>query len=129
MSPSASRRATAVEARGLRPLLLGALVVAGCGTSRPWALTPRPTEGLPEQFVPVGAPAAAAQCLVHLRDPRDDTRLDLIRSTEVVNGAGSPSHLGDYAVLSAGRYGIGPNELLRVDCGKGRAIGVVDRGS
>jgi hypothetical protein len=129
LSPSASRRAGAVESRGLRPLLVGALLVAGCGTSRPWALTPRPAEGLPEQFVPVGAPAGAARCMVHLKDPRDDTRLDLIRSAAVTDGAGSPSQLGDYAVLSAGRYGVGPNELLRVDCDSGRAIGVVDRGS
>ena len=128
MSPSASRHAGARKARLLSHLLLGALLVSGCGTSRPWAVTPRPAEGLPDEFVPVGAPAGAGRCLVHLTDPRDDTRLELIRSTEA-NGEGGPSHVGDYAVLPAGRYGVGPKDLLRIDCDRGRAIGVVDRGS
>jgi hypothetical protein len=62
---------------------------------------------------------------VRLNDPRNDTRLELVRSTEVAGG--SPSHIGDYVVTPAGRYGVGARELLRVDCDNARPIGVVDR--
>jgi hypothetical protein len=84
---------------------------------------------VPEQFVPTEVPPpGAASCLIHLKDPRDDTRLDLIRSTEMTGRDGGPSHLGDYVVTPAGRYGVGAGELLRVDCGTARALGVVARG-
>jgi hypothetical protein len=67
----------------------------------------------------------APTCFVILTDPRDDTRLELVRSTEVIGR--SPRFVGDNAVTPAGRYGVGPRELLRVDCEARRAIGVVDR--
>jgi hypothetical protein len=109
-------------------LVFAAGLAVGCGVSRPWALTPRPAARVPEQFVPTEAPRpGAASCLVHLKDPRDETRLDLIRSTETGQDGGL-THLGDYTVTPAGRYGVGAGELLRVDCGTGRALGVVTRG-
>jgi hypothetical protein len=109
-------------------LVLAVGLTLGCGVSRPWALTPRPASAVPERFVPVEArPAGAAGCPVHLKDPRDDTRLELIRSTEVTGQDRGPSHLGDYAVTPAGHYGVKPAELLRLDCETGGAIGVVDR--
>lgn len=120
--PSTPRRAPAAF------LSLAVVLTAGCGVSRPWELTPRPTSGVPDRFVPADVhQESGPTCLVHLKDPRDDTRLELIRSAEVAGRYGGPSHLGDYAVSPAGRYGVGSGELLRVDCENGRALGVVDR--
>jgi hypothetical protein len=64
---------------------------------------------------PAGQPAAA--CNSPMVDPRDDTRIRLARS-----GDGQ----GDYEV-PAGRYAVGAGELLRLECGSGRVIGIVKR--
>lgn len=56
-------------------------------------------------------------CNNPMLDPRDQTRLTLVRS------AGGQ---GDYEVPQ-GRYGVGSGELLRLECGSGRVIGVVKR--
>lgn len=56
-------------------------------------------------------------CRNPLIDPRDGTALGLVRS-DLEQGA--------YSVAD-GRYGVGPGELLRVDCATGAPIGVVDR--
>ena len=57
-------------------------------------------------------------CASPLVDPRDGTQLRLERSS---------GGQGDYAVATAGRYGLAPDELLRVDCGSGAALGKVAR--
>lgn len=103
------------------------LMVAACGVSQPWELTPRPARDLPEQFVidtsviPVPL-SPEAGCVTRLLDPRDGTRLTLVRSTR---RTASPEFLGDYAVDPAGRYGGTTESLLRVDCMTGRAMGIV----
>jgi hypothetical protein len=48
-------------------------------------------------------------------DPRDHTRLTLIRSAGGV---------GDYEA-PPGRYGVQEGELLRLECATGRVIGIV----
>jgi hypothetical protein len=62
-------------------------------------------------------PTAGTGCHSPMVDPRDGTQLLLRRSA-----AGQ----GDY-VVPAGRYGIGPKELLRLDCATGKPLGVVKR--
>ncbi|HJP56539.1 MAG TPA: hypothetical protein VJ847_05860 [Gemmatimonadales bacterium] len=85
----------------------------------------RTAEDVPARFEPM-APAmrvapsdtiSGGGCNSPLRDPRDGTALRLERAI---------TPRGDYAV-PAGRYGVGPGELLRVDCNTGRAIGIVRR--
>lgn len=109
-----------------RYALAGLVLPAGCGVSRPWSMVPRPAQSTPDRFIaPDSGRTTAPTCFVILADPRDDTRLELVRSTEVVGR--SPRYMGDYAVTPAGRYGVDSRELLRVDCEARRAIGVVDR--
>lgn len=106
--------------------LFGAiLALAGCATSDFSAgHILRPAANAPDRFL-VGSPgspelsepAPGTGCRSPLVDPRDGTRLTLMRS-----GDGQ----GDYAV-PAGAYQVGPGELLRIDCATGRALGVVRR--
>jgi hypothetical protein len=103
------------------------LLLMACGATEPWELTPRPARDLPEQFVidtsviPVPL-SPEAGCVTRMLDPRDGTRLTLVRSTR---RTATPEFLGDYAVDPAGRYGVGAGSLLRVDCMTGRAMGIV----
>lgn len=62
-------------------------------------------------------PQANDGCRNPMVDPRDGTKLQLVRS----NG-----DLGDYKV-SNGLYGVGKNELLRLECSTGQAIGIVGK--
>jgi len=107
--------------------LFSLLALVACGVSQPWDVTPRPARDLPEQFmidtstIPVTL-APEAGCVTRLIDPRDGTRLTLVRSTR---RTAKPEFLGDYSVEPAGRYGIGANSLLRVDCMTGRGLGIV----
>jgi hypothetical protein len=104
--------------------LAAALALAACahgGASLLDDAAARPATDLPERFASDAlTPAAGAEpaCRNPLLDPRDGTRLVLVRST-----AGTR---GDYEA-PAGRYGVGPGELLRVDCATGAAIGIVRR--
>lgn len=56
-------------------------------------------------------------CRSPLVDPGDGTRLVLVRSER---------GLGDYAP-AAPRYGLGPSDLLRIDCRSGAPVGRVRR--
>lgn len=56
-------------------------------------------------------------CRNPLVDPRDGTRLELVRSS---NGK------GDYEPPAA-RYGVSSKQLLRIDCATGHPIGIVGR--
>lgn len=103
----------------------GALLSIGCAASRPWDFSPRPASGVPEQFTTPEVRNAGIGCRAVLTDPRDDTRLQLFRST-AVEGRG-PVYVGDYLVIPSGRYGVGSGELLRVDCDQQRPMGIVDR--
>ena len=85
--------------------------------------TPRAPRDVPDHFLAV-APSGAARepsggdaCPGRMQDPRYSARLTLARSR-----AGQ----GDYEV-SAGRYGVGDDELLRIECGTGKATAIVAR--
>ncbi len=101
--------------RVLTVVLAGALV--GCATSDfgPGTVLRRAAEA-PEAFV-ADEPAKLFTCLSPLRDARNGVRLTLVRSSDGE---------GDYAVEGS-RYGVGRDELLRVDCGTGAPIGIVRR--
>ena len=61
-------------------------------------------------------PQKDGNCRNPMVDPRDKALLELRRSA---NG------IGDYWIQSQ-KYGLGPRQLLRIDCGTGKAIGIVD---
>ena len=109
-----------------RSFLLLSLVVpllSGCAASSfPADATARPVAGVPPLFQDpgedVGRPAAGPEgCRSPLVDPRDGTRLKLVRS---MGGR------GDYEPEER-RYGLSADELLRVDCASGRPVGAVPR--
>lgn len=103
--------------------LMGACAL-GSSNTYPETAPVRTATDLPPAFVlpdsSPRAPAASANCVGRLRDPRDDTQLALRSSQRGV--------VGDYEV-PAGRYGVGPKEYLRVDCRTLRPLGVVPRPS
>ena len=111
----------------LSGLILGGAVVllSGCATTHfgPERAV-RDAQNVPAQFLvgsPTGSsttpPQAGDGCRNPMVDPRDGTRLTLVRSGEA---------LGDYEV-PAGQYGVGQRELLRVACDTGAPIGIVRR--
>lgn len=60
-------------------------------------------------------PSPNEGCRNPMIDPRDGTKIYLVRSSE---------DRGDYKVPTD-RYGVGEKELLRLDCGTGRVVGIV----
>lgn len=109
-------------------MMLPAVLALACAVSQPWSIAPEPARDLPLAFVPDStfeAPDPGPEtCLVHLTDPRDRTRLLLVRSIGAVGG--QPAR-GDYAVEPEGRYGVEGPRLLRVACGSWRGLGIVPR--
>lgn len=103
------------------------LLLVGCASAfDPFALAPlRTGSALPPRFEPPAsltrvAPAdtlPGSGCLNPMRDPRDGAEIILVR-------ASTPR--ADYAV-QGGRYGVGADELLRLDCNTGEPIGIVRR--
>ena len=101
-------------------------IAAGCSSTS--HVTPggilRQAVDVPDHFL-VGShsdtttsvPRPGEGCRNPMMDPRDGTRLILVRSSE---------GLGDYEAPE-GRYGVGGGELLRLDCGTGVARGIVRR--
>lgn len=71
----------------------------------------------PADSASAAASPGTAACFNPLVDPRDGTRLTLVRSQR---------GMGDYAV-PFGRYGSQTGELLRVECATGRVVGLVRR--
>lgn len=106
-----------------RVFLLAALGLGGCATER--TLLPDQPRDLPDHFV-VGQhdgpettePTPGGACRNPMVDPRDGTRLILFES--------SSDGRGLYEV-PPGRYGVGEGRLLQIDCGTGRALGIVRR--
>lgn len=108
----------------LRNLVLGWLVVSaiGCatgGSSGSGSGDRAPSE-TPDQFQVLDGgtprPARAGEgCRNPMVDPRDQTRLELIRSDK---------GFGDYKV-PPGRYGVRAGFLLRLDCANGAAVAIV----
>jgi len=98
------------------------LLVAACAaTGFPADSEARVASGLPDRFLvrnlPKGVPAEPGACRSPVVDPDSGARLTLVRSS---------GGRGDYQV-SDGRYGAGDDELLRIDCASGTAIGLVRR--
>ena len=102
----------------LLPVIAAACVSTGTFTPNPANL--RMAQDAPPQFVTEdGGPPPEDSCRSPLIDPRDQTRLRLVRS-----GAVGATQQGDYEVPE-GRYGVRTGELLRVDCSTGQALGIV----
>lgn len=103
--------------------LVLSLVAAACATTSTFSAEPRdlrPARDTPITFVTVdGVSGVPDWCANPLIDPRDQTRLRLVRS-----GAVGSVQQGDYAV-EGGQYGVGPGELLRIECSTGQTIGIV----
>lgn len=106
-------------------LVLVSSLLAACATSDFGSQrTLRPAREAPDRFV-VGTftgtetreAVAGEGCRSPMVDPRDGTRLRLVRSSRDV---------GDYAVPD-GRYGVGGGEYLRLDCDTGAALGIASR--
>ena len=105
-------------------VLIGLLASCSIGLSGPAGVL-RNAEGVPNQFEPKNPDAriippdtiAGSGCLSPMVDARDGTEIGFLRS-----GDG----YADYATPN-GMYGVGRNELLRLDCNTGRVIGVVRR--
>jgi hypothetical protein len=101
--------------------LLALLAACAHSTATPWSARElRAAEDTPTAFVTEdGEHPEQGWCRNPLIDPRDQTRLRLVRSA-----AFGDSQRGDYEVPQ-GRYGVGPRELLRIECATGQALGIV----
>ena len=99
------------------------MFAAACATtSDDWsARATTPARDTPAQFVTEEGSLPVDACRSPLTDPRDGTRLRLVRS-----GGSRAGEVGDYEV-SGNRYGAGPGQLLRIDCATGRPLGIVAR--
>jgi hypothetical protein len=105
-------------------LLLPATAVA---QGENWYLRPTHIDSLPERVIPDTARGAPLEfdpgtCLGVFLDPGTGTRFVLQRDFMTGNGP-----IGDYALVPAGRYGVGPGVLIRMDCAIGRPLGGVPR--
>ena len=99
------------------------LLLAGCATTQGnTEREVRDAEDTPPTFATEDGVAPVQGCNATVIDPRDHTRLRLIRSA-IIGGA----HRGDYDVPS-GKYGVRSDELLRVDCATGEPMGIVRTG-
>jgi len=98
-----------------------ALLSAGCTKSvHHGGAVIQPAMDVPTHFLVVGAGGktqepAPGKCSSPMIDPRDGTRIVLVRSNE---GRG-------YYRVPTGRYGVHSGELLLIECETGRVIGVV----
>jgi hypothetical protein len=98
-----------------------ALLAAACVTTgaRHDPADFRIAEDTPPQFVTEDGVAPRQECRTPLLDPRDHTRLRLVRSVPF-----GTSYRGDYEV-PLGKYGVRESELLRIECETGQAVGIV----
>lgn len=108
-------------------LLLFAIVVSGCFFYKQQDFPPyaaaRNAVGTPNRFIFdrgdfESDSVAVMSCFTPLWDLRDRTKLTLVRSID--------RRVGDYEVTPL-RYGVGPEELIRVHCYSGAVIGIVPR--
>ena len=104
-------------------LLILVFLASSCVTMNfPSDREARQATNVPDHFL-VGSPTGSATsepspgqgCRNPLVDPRDGTRIQLVRSSD---------NRGDYRVPDD-RYGVGVEELLRVECGTGIVVGIV----
>ncbi len=104
-------------------LLAAAGLLLGCASSHHiWSgnTAIQPAIDVPTHFLVPGPGGkmdepAPGQCRNPMIDPRDGTRIVLQQSAE---GRG-------FYRVPTGRYGVRPGELLVIECGTGRVIGVV----
>jgi hypothetical protein len=68
-------------------------------------------------------PRPGEGCRNPMVDPRNGRTLNLVRSKD---GVGDYSVLGSQYELESA-YGVDPRHLLRIDCGTGKALGIVDQ--
>ncbi len=102
----------------------GLVVSAGCSSTNAETNTVRTAIDVPGHFV-IGehdGPAVAeltggSECRSPMVDPRDGTRIVLVRSS---------GGEGDYEA-PPGRYGVGTGEALRLDCATGAPVGIANR--
>ncbi len=103
---------------------LGLAVSAGCSSTNAETNTVRLAIDVPGHFVigehdgpAIAEPIGSAECRNPMVDPRDGTRIVLVRSS---------GGEGDYEA-PPGRYGVSKGEVLRLDCATGETIGIVRR--
>ena len=104
----------------LNPGVFACFLLGACAsTSWPTESDSSVVTDTPDHFLVVGAATGAASepsgtaCRSPLTDPRDGTRLTLVRSN---------AGLGDYQPDNP-RYGLAANQLLRINCSDGRPVG------
>ena len=103
-------------------LVAGLAACAGKQLGSPAGPPMRAAVDVPDHFLTATAagtaePRRGEGCRNPIVDPRNETRLTLIRSADG-RGDYEPSPL---------RYGVNKGELLRVDCASGHALGIVPR--
>jgi hypothetical protein len=104
----------------MRAAVLCLLLAACAGTPSVWSGREiRQAQDTPASFATEDGTPAVQECRTVMIDPRDNTRLRLIRSVQMAGMV-----RGDYEVPD-GRYGVGENELLRLDCESGQVLGIV----
>lgn len=103
----------------LLTILIALTILSACASRSFDDAAIRSGEDLPEQFLlPAGVDVSSGSaCFSPLVDPRDGAEIRIVRSI--------PGR-GDYEVPPR-RYGVRPEELLRIDCGTGRPLGIVRR--
>ena len=96
------------------------LLLASCAsTGWPTEADSAVVSGTPDHFLVVEAATGATSepsgpaCRSPMTDPRDGTRLTLVRSN---------AGFGDYQPDTQ-RYGLVGNQLLRINCSNGRPVG------
>ena len=109
--------------------VLFALALAGCASSSPDLSGPVvgvPLD-LPDHFVvPVTGlgkaeePKADGVCRNPMLDPRDRTELTLRRSA-----GGRGDYWPEGGIRGSHTYGLTSQQLLRIDCATGKAVGIV----
>lgn len=93
-------------------------LVLGCSGSRTGDVVVRTAEDLPVSFeTPAGTSWGGNSCRNPIVDPVDGSELVLVKSH---------AGLGDYRP-EIGKYGVGQDELLRINCTTGEVIGIVKR--
>ncbi|NJW53285.1 hypothetical protein [Salinimicrobium oceani] len=99
------------------------LVLLSCGTTsvnRSMKPIERQAIDIPEKFdAPHGVTRTSNACVSPLTDPRDGTTIKMYSSF-------GSEEVGDYTV-PVGRYGVGEDELLRINCRTGVVMGIVKK--
>jgi hypothetical protein len=126
------RRTPFVNTAGAFGVAAAIVAFAGCASGRGSMAGPVVAEAkdLPDHFMVAATGIASSEepkpgerCRNPMTDPRDGTLLNLMRSKD---------GKGDYQVLTENyelkaKYGVDSQHLLRLDCGTGKALGIVNQ--